>query len=394
VHAATLFRPFRLQPVTLGLFLALLATMLLAGCGNSSSGTINVVAGNAAVGFGGDGAAAINAELNVPAGVAVDTSGNFYIADSRNNVIREVTVATGIITTVAGSQEQQQGYSGDNGPAIGALLNEPVGVAVDTAGNLYIADMGNNAIRKVTINVPTSTGPQNIITTVAGISNVGTAGYSGDGGPAISATLSSPAGVAVDSSGNVYVADLGNNAIREVKAGTGIISTAAGISGVGTAGYAGDSGPATSATLNGPRGVAVDTSGNIYIADSGNNAIREVTASTAKITTIVGNGTPSDTGDNGAATSGTLNNPTGLTVDSAGNLYIADSGNNVVRKVTAPPSSGIITTAAGNIERGNTGNGGPANEATLNGPSGVAVNSAGSIYIADEGNDVIREVTF
>ena len=216
--------------------------------------------------------------------MAVDASGNLYIADTGNNRIRKVS-ATGIITTVAGNGSA--GYSGDGGPATSAQLDGPEGVAVDGSGNLYIADTCNNRIRKVS-----ATG---IITTVAGN---GSAGYSGDGGPATSAQLSLPAGVAVDGSGNLYIADSGNNRIRKVSA-TGIITT---VAGNGSPGYSGDGGPATSAQLNQPAGVAVDASGNLYIADSSNNRIRKVSA-TGIITTVAGNGFDGYSGDGGPATS-------------------------------------------------------------------------------------------
>jgi len=262
VHASTLFRLFRILPIILCLSMALLVTVLLVGCGNSSSGTINVVAGNGSAGFSGNGDTAIDAELNNPVSVAVDSSGNFYIADSENNIVRKVIASSGTISTVAGSV--LLGYSGDNGPATSAKLNYPSGVAVDSSGNVYIADFGNNVIRKVTAS-------SGVITTLAGN---GTQGYSGDKGLATSAMLSTPSGVAVDSSGNLFIADLGNNVIREVAASSGIITT---VAGSGMAGYSGDDGPAINATLDDPYGVAIDPSGNLYIADAANNVVREVT---------------------------------------------------------------------------------------------------------------------
>ena len=219
---------------------------------NSTTGIITTIAGNGIAGYSGDGGLATNAELNNPYGVAVDSNGNIYIADTNNNRIRKVNSTTGIITTIAGNGTA--GYSGDGGLATNAELYYPYGVAVDSNGNIYIADTYNNRIRKVN----STTG---IITTIAGN---GTAGYSGDGGPATNAQLNYPYGVAVDSSGNIYIADTDNNRIRKVNSTTGIITT---IAGNGNPGYSGDGGPATNAELYDPSGVAVDSNGNIYIAD-------------------------------------------------------------------------------------------------------------------------------
>src|ERR1700722_16017362 len=197
--------------------LAVLTTVC--GCssgGNSGSGTISTVAGTTKIGYSGDGGSAISAELWAPSGVAVDPSGNLYIADIADNVVRKVTASTGMITTVAGDSPYPEivgGYSGDGGPAVSAKLNGPVGVALDASGNLYIADAGNGLIRKVAA----STG---VITTVAGNIAGGNVGFSGDGGPAVKAQLNKPFGVATDASGNLYIADSGNNVIRKVSAST------------------------------------------------------------------------------------------------------------------------------------------------------------------------------
>jgi sugar lactone lactonase YvrE len=267
-----------------------------------------------------------------------------------------------VITTIAGTGSTT--YSGDNGQATAAGLKNPFGVALDAAGNVYIADTYNHRIRKATI----STG---IITTIAG---TGTSSYSGDNGPATSATLNNPSGVALDSAGNIYIADLGNSRIRKVTVSTGIIST---IAGTGTVSYSGDNGQATSATLNYPFGVGLDTASNVYIADTSNHRIRKVTISTGIITTFAGTGTASYSGDNGPATSATLNYPSGVAVDSAGNIYIAATENNRIRKVTV--STGIITTIAGSSTSGSySGDNGPATSATLYNPYGVAVDSAGT----------------
>ena len=262
---------------------SLLSSLPIKLTAQAAAGDISTVAGGGV----GDGGSATNASLSNPFGVAVDGGGNMYVADLSNNRIRKVDVATGIITTVAGNGIP--GFSGDGGSATSASLNFPRGVDVDSSGNIYIADTINNRIRKVTA----ATG---IITTVAGN---GIFGFSGDGGAATSARLASPLGVDVDSSGNLYIADSNNNRIRKVTVATGIITT---VAGTGVFGFSGDSGAATSATFRRPTGVAVDSSGNIYIADRENHRIRKVTVATGIITTVAGNGVGVFSGDGGLAT--------------------------------------------------------------------------------------------
>jgi len=327
-------------------------------------GVITTVVGTGGYGSGGDGGSAVSARLAAPRGVAVDQAGNLFIADSDNNRIRMLT-AGGVITTVAG--EGTAGFSGDGGPALAAQLKYPVGVAVDGAGNLFIADRYNNRIRKVT--------PDGIISTLTG----GRSGFSGDGGPAASAQINDPRGVAVDRSGNVFIADAGNERIRVVTP-DGIMNTVAG-SGPG---FGGDGGAAVSARLGLPVDVAVDGAGNLFIADRGNFRVRRV-ASTGVINTVAGT---SD--DGGPASSAQLNSPTVLDVDGAGNLFIADSDSQRIRKVT---TAGIITTLAGNGAVGFSGDGGPATSAELNYPGGAAVDAAGNVFIADTRNHRIRKVT-
>ena len=336
----------------------------------TSDGTLTLFAGSS-YGYGGDGGTATAAQLSDPHGIALDAAGNLYIADTANHRIRKVTPA-GVISTVAGTESA--GYSGDGGAATLAELNWPHGIAVDAAGNFYIADTGNHCIRKVT-----SAG---IITTVAGN---GTEGFYGDGGPATSAMLAYPFGVTVDAAGNLYIADSNNQRIRKVTS-AGIIGT---VAGSGIQGFGGDGGAATAAQLNNPYGIAVDVAGNLYIADTDNNSIRKVTAG-GVISTVAGDSNSGFGGDGGAATSAQLFNPLAVAVDPAGNLYIADTENHRVRKVTA---AGVISTVAGIGIHGFSGDGGAATAAHLSWPNGVTLDSAGNLYIADSENHRIRMVT-
>jgi sugar lactone lactonase YvrE len=310
-------------------------------------GIITTVAGNGTAGYSGDGGPATGAELSAVTGAATDSAGNLYIADWSNHRIRKVNASTGVITTVAGNGTL--GYSGDGGQATAAELCLPNGVALDSVGNLYIADWYNNRIRKVTV----STG---IITTVAGIgpTNIG-GGYSGDGGLATSAELDLPTNLTFDSAGNLYIADSNNHRIRKVNASTGVIAT---VAGNGTPGYSGDGGPATSAELNYPSDMTFDSAGNLYIADAQNERIREVNASTGVITTVAGNGTSNPgpnglpvggyAGDGGSATSAELSIPYGVALDGAGNLYIADEQNYRIRKVSVTTTAlSFASTAVG-----------------------------------------------
>ena len=339
-----------------------------------NSQIITTICGTGGAGYSGDGGAATSATLNQTVGVALDGSGNIYITDYGNNVVRKVTAATGIISTVAGNGIG--GYSGDGAAATSARLNGPEVLAVDASGNLFINDANNSCIRKVTI----ATG---IITTIAG---TGGAGYNGDGIAATAAQLNYPQGVGIDASGNIYIADQSNYRIRKVNAATGLIST---IAGTGAGGYSGDGGAATAATLNQPAAVDVDVSGNVYIADYGNNVIRKVTVATGIITTVAGT-SGGYSGDGGAATSAQLNQPYGINVYGSGDMLIADYANNVIRRVLA--STGIISTVAGNGAAGYSGDGGLATSANLRNPLQVAWYS-GDIYIADWLNNVIRKVT-
>jgi sugar lactone lactonase YvrE len=339
-----------------------------------TSGQLTVVAGVGLQGFSGDGGPATSASLNGPSALAIDGSGNLFIADVSNNRIRKVDLATGVISTVAGNGFT--GFSGDGGPATSASMNNPAGVAVDGSGNLFIAEQNNMRVRKVNL----STG---IIMTVAGN---GFTGFSGDGGPATSASLGGPFGVAVDGSGNLFIANRGINRIRKVILSTGIITT---VAGNGSLGFSGDGGPATSASLNDPLGVAVDGGGNLFITDRGNHRVRMVNLSTGTIMTVAGNGFTGFSGDGGSATSASINNPVGVAVDGSGNLLIADVLNNRIRRVIL--SIGIITTVAGNGFTGFSGDGGPATSSSLANPIGVIVH-ASNLFFTDRNNHRIRKV--
>ena len=370
---------------------------------DNASGKITTAVGDGILGFAGDGGAPDKVEMNGPTSVALDGSGNIYFVDSLNYRIRKL--AGGTVTTVAGNGLLSR--SGDGGPAINAQLNAPAGVAVDSAGNLYIADTLNNMVRRVS--------PDGTITAFAG---TGTAGSSGDGSAATSAQLNAPQGLAVDTAGTLYIADTGNNRVRKVSGGTistvasdlslpmgvavdtagnvyvasfgsnrvskvtnGAVST---LAGTGVAGYGGDGGAAANAMLKNPRAVAVDAAGNVYIGDTGNNRVRVVSGGT--IRTYAGNGLGGYDRDGVAATSTQVGNPVGLAVDGSGNLYITD-GSSRVRKVL---TNGLITTIAGNGALGYTGDGGPALNAMMNGPSAVAVASNGNVYVAFTNNDAVR----
>jgi uncharacterized protein (TIGR03437 family) len=376
-----------------------------------STGLIYNVAGTGAIGFTGDAGSPLAAELNYPAGLAI-SGGVVYFADTDNRRVRKV--ADNVISTVAGTS------LGDDGPAVNAFLNFPEGVAIDGSGDILVADTSNAEAREfkaggninsvgqlqggepygatvdhsgnfyVTDEEPIfpsqvprvlELGTDGTTTVIAGN---GPDGFSGDGGPATLAVFHTPQGVAVDSAGNVYVADYGNHRVRKVDS-TGTINT---IAGNGNAQFSGDNGPATAAGID-PFDLTLDSAGNILVVDLINNRIRKI-APNETITTVVGAGSPGYAGDGGPATGALLKLPSGIALDGAGNMYIADQGNAVVRRVTA---SGLITTIAGNgTLTPSLGDGGPAIAAQLD-PFSVAVDKSGNVYVTDSFNDRVRMLT-
>ncbi len=372
--------------------------------------TIRTITGNGGAGYSGDGGPAANAQVSYLTGIATDSLGNLYIADTGNDRIRKVDTA-GKITTIAGTGVQ--GYTGDGGPAVSAQLSNPRWVAVGASGNIYFSDQYPLRIRRIA--------PNGIITTVAGN---GTSGDTGDGGPAVSASFQDISGLSTDVAGNLYIVDGNSRRVRKVTVASGIIAT---VAGNGTSGFSGDGGPATSAQLNFPQGVAIDSEGAMYISDNGNARIRKVlggtittvagtgsttcspngsalsacilpTALVAKGTTVVfaekrrlrqllggsvfaiaGNGSVAYSGDGVPATSTQLAYPNDVAFDSLGNMYIADEGNDRVRKVTP---SGTILMFAGNGTSGRSGDGGPATNAQIDAPSAIAVDRNDNVYIS------------
>ncbi|MER7112661.1 NHL domain-containing protein [Streptomyces sp. NPDC000229] len=338
--------------------------------GEHSAAAISTVAGTGSAGFKGDNEPAVSAQLNAPYGVAVDSAGALYISDYSNHRIRKVTT-DGKISTFAGNGSA--GSQGDNGPAVSAQLNCPRQIAVDSAGTLYVVDTGNHRVRKITADG-----------TISAVAGTGSPGFSGDGGLATAAKLNTPLGVAVDGTGVLYVTDYGNCRVRKVAA-DGTIST---VAGNGSAGPGGDGGPAVSAQLNNPHGVAVDGADVLYIADADNHRVRKVAAD-GTISTVAGTGSAGFGGDDGPATSAQLNLPLAVVVDSAGNLYVSEYHNHRVRKITP---DGTISTVAGTGTKGSAGDGGPADSAQLQHPRGLAVDCVDTLYIADRSNHRIRKV--
>ncbi|MES2704781.1 MAG: T9SS type A sorting domain-containing protein [Bacteroidota bacterium] len=349
------------------LSLVILALILTLSA-NAQLQKINTFAGTGTAGYNGDGGAATGKQLNGPYSVAVDAAGNVYVVDFFSLRVRKVAT-NGVITTVAGTGSL--GYTGDGSIATSANLH-PHAVTVDKTGNIYIVDGTYGVVRKVT--------PLGFITTIAGN---GINGYTGDNGPALGAMLNRPHGITIDSKGRIIIADAANEMVRRIDA-AGVITK---IAGSGIKGYSGDGALAVSAQLDSPFAVTTDRKGSIYVADMLNHAVRKIDTF-GIITTYAGTGVAGYTGDNGAAALATLDGPAGLTTDSIGNLYIADANNNVIRKVD---TFGVITTAVGNGTPGFGGDLGYVNGANLRQPYDVAIDAAGSLYIADASNHRIRK---
>ncbi len=352
---------------------------------DGASGVITTIAGTGASGFSGDGGQGQDARLWIPTDVAVDGAGNVYIADMMNNRIRKVAT-DGQISTFAGNG--QGNYSGDNGLATQAGVYQPAGVAVGRDGNVYIADSGNNRIRKVS--PPGCSASTCVITTVAGTA---AAGAGGDDGPATSAPLHTPTDVVFDGFGNMYICDYVNSRVRRV-ASNGIITTVAGGGQYGPGGTIGDGGPGTLAVLNNPVQIATDSSGNVYIADNVGKRIRMLQANTFIISTVAGTGGSGTSGDGGAATSATIYAPAGVAATTAGTFWFSQSTNvsisssNRVRKVTA---FATIQSVIG----GGLGDGGAPSNALVDPRGGEAVDAGGALpdlYFADGNNNVVRRV--
>jgi sugar lactone lactonase YvrE len=333
---------------------------------NLPNNLISSIAGNGTAGFAGDGGLAVTGKINGPYNIASDSQGNVYIADTANNRVRKVSI-NGTLTTVAGTGIAS--FSGDGGAATNARINSPDGVALDATGNLLIADTSNNRIRKVDTN--------GIITTIAGKSS---AGFSGDGGTATNATLNGPFGVTMDGDGNLFIADTSNTRLRKVDT-NGIITTVAGKSG---SIFSGDGGAATNAGLS-AYGLAVDSAGNVFVADRNNNRVRQVD-SYGVITTIAGAGSSAFSGDGGAATNAGVS-AYGVAIDNYGDLFIADRLNNRIRRVDP---YGIITTIAGTNGAGFSSDGIPATNSLLSNPNGIALDGYGRYLVADTSNNRVR----
>ena len=363
--AANRIRRFPMIAITVVAFFAVFAVL----GGDVEERYIYTFAGTGEGGSGGDGGPATEAQLSGPRGLLLDGSGNLYVADTFVHRIRRID-SEGVITTIAGTGEG--GSGGDGGPATEAQLANPWALAGDESGNLYVAG-DDHRIRRID--------PEGVITTIAG---TGERGYGGDGGPATEAQFINPRGLLLDGSGNVYVADTFGYRIRRIDS-EGVITT---IAGTGERGFSGDGGPATEAQLHLVYGLSLDRSGNLYVADGGNNRIRRID-SEGVITTIAGTGERGYGGDGGPATEAQCAFPYALALDGSGNLYVTDSANYRIRRIDP---EGVITTIAGTGERGYGGDGGPAREAQIKYPSGLALDGSGNLYVSDSGSQRVRVI--
>lgn len=355
----------RLQKLPAGLSLCLLGLML-AGCCKNSQTTSCDNANNSNTSAGSSDGSGNSVRFNQPSGIAVDAGGNLFVSDTGNNTIRKITAA-GVATTIAGSA----GNAGStDGNAQNALFNQPGGIALDTAGNLYVADTQNNTIRKVTA--------AGAVSTLAG-----SPGQSGQAdGSAGNARFNQPWGVVLDAAGNLYVADTGNDTVRKVSP-AGVVTTLAGSAGnVGS-----QDGNSSSASFNLPQGIAIDSTANLYIADTGNNTIRKLTQA-GVVSTLAGTAGNSGSSD-GSGQRASFNQPNGIVVDSSGNIRITDSASQLLRSASA---SGVVSTLAGNAGTAGAADG-SGNKASFNQPKGIASDAANNMYIADTGNNLLRKVT-
>ena len=341
----------------------------------SQSWIITTAVGTRGRGFAGDGGPAARALLNGPFDVGFDPGGNLYFSDTFNHRVRRVDARTGIITTCAGSGEA--GYSGDRGPAVGARLNEPYGIAVDKAANVYIADRHNHCVRRLD-------GTSGVVTTVAGN---GAAGSAGDGGPASRPEMVEPNGLALDpAQRRLFIADVVDHRVRVVDLATGMISTFAG---TGAAEHSGDGGPAAAAAVFGARAVKVAADGTVYILERQGSSLRAVDPRTGIITVFAGTGARGYGGDGGPAKDAVFDAPKEFALDPGGDILIVDTENHAIRRIYA--ATGIVETIAGGRKSGE-GDGGPAIAAGLGRPHGAVVGPDGAIYIGDTENHRIRKL--
>jgi DNA-binding beta-propeller fold protein YncE len=337
---------------------------------------VTTVVGTGENGFGGDGGPATKALLNGPFDVAFDRAGNFYFSDTFNHRVRRVDARTGIISTVAGNGDKR--FSGDGGPATAAALNEPYGIAIDRAGNLYIADRLNRRVRRVDA-------ASGVVSTVAGTGEVE---YSGDGGPASRGGLAEPNGLAFDpEEARLFVTDVADHRVRVIDLKSGIIATFAG---TGAAEHSGDGGPATAAGVFGARAVKIGADGTVYILERQGSSLRAVDPKTGIIATVAGTGARGYAGDDGPALAAVFDAPKEMAIDRNGDILIVDTENHAIRRFD--PRAGIVSALAGG-RQGSGGDGGLASEAGLDRPHGAVVGPDGAIHIGDTNNHRIRKVT-